>query len=563
MLARFLLIGLCYLLGAGAARGADDEAAPATGTPVAVTANGETLFYLRTPGIWKSVEERGAQVNRRVREVLHSRTLRQTQVAISEDEAGTTTLVRVGAFTVVSVTDSDARMENRDRHVLAQFYAEQLQQAVVDYEAAFSGRQLTLDVVLLVFATAAFIGLLKLLAMLFPRLYRRIDTTVSVSSIWGVLPTPSRTRLMKQVLRGLARETRLLLTLVLCYFYLAACVRLVPWTKEYYYQLSDYVLAPVVASVVAVWHYLPNLAVLLLIILFTRYVLKLLRLIFDALSQRADVPGGFHPEWAKPTLKIVRAAVIALALVMAFPYLPGAQSPAFKGVSIFIGILISLGSTSAVANLAAGVILIYSRSFRVGDWVRIGNSLGEVVEATLLVTRIRTGKNVRVTFPNSAVMGQSIENFSVPGQNRAVILHTSVTIGYDAPWRQVEELLLKAARVTDGVLAAPSPFVLQTKLDDFYVCHELNVFTATPHLTGPLLSALHRNILDTFNAAGVEIMSPHYEARRDGSPSTIPAVYPGAGTGTGAGLRQDGVPATAAATAGTGADERQRQDARG
>ena len=292
-----------------------------------------------------------------------------------------------------------------------------------------------------------------------------------------------------------------------------------------YYQFSAYVLAPVVNTGLAIWHYLPNLAVLAAIALATRYVLQAIRLLADELARRPDAAGVFHPEWARPTYKLVRFVAIAFALVMAFPYLPGAQSPAFKGVSIFIGVLVSLGSTSAVANLAAGVILVYSRSFRIGDWVRIGETVGEVVEATLLVTRLRTAKNIRVTIPNGTVMAQSIENYSVPGQGRAVILSTAVTIGYDVPWRRVEELLLKAAQATDGILLDPAPFVLQTTLDDFYVRHELGVFTATPRLTAPTLSALHRRILDVFNEAGVEILSPHYAQVRDGNHVAIPAQY--------------------------------------
>lgn len=525
MIYRHLVAILCAALSAtsACAAGAGELEAANPSSPVRV--DGKTVFRLRTPGIWASSEERATQVSGRIRRALQDRSLRNLEVSTAEGETGTTTNVLLGETILVSVSDDDARAENRGRQGLAHFYALELQRAITSHRQLFAPRRLAVDLLLLVLATAAFIGLLKGMAAVFPRVYRTIDALEHMPKLWGVLTEASRVRLARDLLRTLARESRLALVIVLTYAYVTACLRLLPWTKEYYYQFSAYVLAPVVNTGLAIWHYLPNLAVLAAIALATRYVLQAIRLLADELARRPDAAGVFHPEWARPTYKLVRFVAIAFAVVMAFPYLPGAQSPAFKGVSIFIGVLVSLGSTSAVANLAAGVILVYSRSFRIGDWVRIGETVGEVVEATLLVTRLRTAKNIRVTIPNGTVMAQSIENYSVPGQGRAVILSTAVTIGYDVPWRRVEELLLKAAQATDGILLDPAPFVLQTTLDDFYVRHELGVFTATPRLTAPTLSALHRRILDVFNEAGVEILSPHYAQVRDGNHVAIPAQY--------------------------------------
>ena len=316
--------------------------------------------------------------------------------------------IMLGETILVSISDDDATTENRGRRALAEFYALGLERAIARHRLIFSPQRIAVDAVLLVLATVLFVALLKLMAVGFPRLHRRIEALQRFPRLFGLLPTSSRTRLAKQVLMTIVRETRTALTIVLLYFYVAAFIRLLPWTREFYYQLSGYVLAPVIVSGLAVWHYLPNLGVLAVIVLATRYVLGFLKLVFSELALRPERDGRFHPEWARPTGKLVRFVVIAFALVMAFPYIPGSHSPAFKGVSIFIGLLVSLGSTSAVANLAAGVILIYSRSFRIGDWVRIGDAVGEVVEATLLVTRIRTARNVSFTIPNSTVMGQSI-----------------------------------------------------------------------------------------------------------------------------------------------------------
>src|SRR6185437_11872800 len=186
------------------------------------------------------------------------------------------------------------------------------------------------------------------------------------------------------------------------------------------------------------------------------------------------------------------------------------------------GVLLSLGSTSAVAHGVAGTILTYMRAFKVGDFVRIGNDTGEVVEKTLLVTRICTQKKEVVTIPNGTILGGVVVNYSAEGRHEGVIFHTTVTISYSAPWRQVHELLLSAALETDDILRKPSPFVLQTALNDFYVAYELNAYTAKPMNMQHIYSVLHQNIQDRFNSAGIELNSPHYLSLRDGNQTTIP-----------------------------------------
>ncbi|HSH14200.1 MAG TPA: mechanosensitive ion channel family protein, partial [Desulfurivibrionaceae bacterium] len=231
---------------------------------------------------------------------------------------------------------------------------------------------------------------------------------------------------------------------------------------------------------------------------------------------------NFPADWAQPTYKIGRFLVIAFTAVVVFPYLPGSDAPAFKGVSLFIGVLFSLGSTAAVANVVAGIILTYMRAFVIGDRVKIADTIGDIIEKTLLVTRVRTIKNEDITIPNAMVLGSHIINYSSSARERGLILHTTVTIGYDVPWRQVHELLLGAARASENILAEPPPFVLQTSLDDFYVSYQLNAYTDQPNRMALTYSALHQNIQDRFNAAGVEIMSPHYAALRDGNQVTVP-----------------------------------------
>jgi small-conductance mechanosensitive channel len=221
----------------------------------------------------------------------------------------------------------------------------------------------------------------------------------------------------------------------------------------------------------------------------------------------------------------VRFIILAFAFTVAFPYIPGSRSEAFKGVSIFLGILFSLGSTSAIANVVAGLSITYMRAYKIGDRVRIGDTVGDVIDRSLLVTHILTVKNEDVTVPNSMVLNAHIVNYSARAKEEGLILHTSVTIGYDVPWRTVHELLVEAARKTPDLLAEPKPFVLQTALNDFYVTYELNAHTDKPREMVNSYSALHRNIQDSFNEAGVEIMSPHYAQLRDGNRTAIPDAY--------------------------------------
>ena len=211
--------------------------------------------------------------------------------------------------------------------------------------------------------------------------------------------------------------------------------------------------------------------------------------------------------------------------MVAYPYIPGSDSLAFKGVSVFIGVLFSLGSQSSVSNIIAGFTLTYRRAFKVGDRVRIADFTGDVLQTRLQVTILRTIKNEEIVVPNSMIINSHVINYSAEARERGLILHTTVTIGYDAPWRKVHELLLKAAEGTKGLLREPVPFVLQRSLDDFYVTYELNAYTENPQGMDQVYSNLHQNIQDAFNDAGMEIMSPHYTQVRDGNRAAIPDSY--------------------------------------
>lgn len=321
------------------------------------------------------------------------------------------------------------------------------------------------------------------------------------------------------------RGARLALVLLAFYVYLPVVFSLFPPTRGIAVQLVQYVLEPLEYVGAALLAYLPKLFFVVVIAVFTRLLLRLIGTLFRAIGEGKIVLQGFYADWAKPTYNLIRFLVIAFALVVVFPYLPGSDSPAFQGVSIFLGVLLSLGSSSAISNVIAGLVLTYMRPFQLGDYVKVDQLEGLVVEKTLFVTRIRTPKNVEISITNAQIISQPIVNYSTQARETGVLLHTSVTIGYDAPWKTVEALLVEAARRTPGLLQEPAPFVLQTGLQDFYVSYEINVRTNEPQNMVDIYSNLHRNIQDCFNEGGVEIMSPHYFSHRDGNETTIPTAY--------------------------------------
>jgi small-conductance mechanosensitive channel len=212
-------------------------------------------------------------------------------------------------------------------------------------------------------------------------------------------------------------------------------------------------------------------------------------------------------------------------VVVIWPKIPGSSSDIFKGVSVFLGLLVSFGSSSAIGNMVAGLVITYMRPFVLQDRVKIGDVTGDVVEKSLLVTRLRTIKNEIVTIPNSTILSGNTINYTIMAKKEGFILHTTITIGYDEPWRKIHDLMINAALATEGVDVKRKPFVLQTSLEDWYVAYQINAYTKQPEKSALIYSNLHANIQDKFNEAGVEIMSAHYQTLRDGNKTTIPSDY--------------------------------------
>jgi small-conductance mechanosensitive channel len=328
-----------------------------------------------------------------------------------------------------------------------------------------------------------------------------------------------------QVLLFIAKIFRWFIYAVLLYITLPIIFSFFPFSRNWAHALLQLIWFPSKTIFVAVWEYLPNLFSILAIYFVMKYFIRFIKYIFHEIESEKLKISGFHYDWAMPTFSIVKFLLYAFMLVLIFPYLPGSDSNIFKGVSVFVGILFSLGSSSAIANMVAGLVITYMRPFKIGDRIKIGDVTGDVIEKTLLVTRIRTIKNELITIPNSSVLNRNTTNYSSEANDKGLIIHSTVTIGYNVPWKDMHQALIKAALRTEMIMEEPKPFVLQTSLDDYYVTYQINIYTREACKQAIIYSDLHQNIQDVCNEQGIEIMSPHYPAARDGNKTTIPASY--------------------------------------
>jgi small-conductance mechanosensitive channel len=482
-----------------------------------VVIDGDTLIVLHASVRGLPIEKRAEGIAARIIDVAQSYMILSRDILV--DSHPDVAEILAGDRLLMAVGDADAVFAGMARDSLANQYAAVIRAAVDRYRGARSATSIVRGTVETLLATVLFVALVWLLA----RLRRRLADGISRQGRAAESGAVSVIRLewLQAGILTVLGLVRWALVAFIGYFYVGFVLARFPWTRGLASDLLELVVQPLAVLWEGLVGYLPNLFFLIVLAVVVRYILRGLRVFFQEVGLgRVKLP-GFYQDWAVPTYKIVRVLVLAFAAVVAFPYIPGSSSPAFQGISIFAGILFSLGSTSAVSNIVAGVILTYMRGYKVGDIVRIGETTGRVTECTLLVTRLRTPKNVDITIPNSTVLGAHVTNYSAQAEVGNLILPTTVTIGYDAPWRQVHAMLREAAAKTADVLEEPAPFVLQKSLDDFYVTYELNVYTRRADRMNRVYSDLHRNIQDTFNTYGVQIMSPNYEADRD-APTVVP-----------------------------------------
>jgi small-conductance mechanosensitive channel len=492
----------------------------------AVTLGDRTLFTINTPIGSATAEARAAGASARLYQVMRDDSHKPEDIHTVE-YPGFTRIVSNDDLVLVNVTDADAAAHSTSRFLLAETQLRIIREAIPKVRNEYTTRSITLDALYALLTTIVLVVLLLVFRRIFPALYALLERWRG-TRIRGIkvqkLVLLSEDRLVG-LLHTVFLLIRFILTALLLYFYFPLVFSFFPWTRAYGRLLFGYILTPIRTGWAAFIHYLPRLLVVLVIVFFAWLARRFARFVFRELSRGTLSLTGFYPEWAMPTLKIVQVLIIVFAIVVAFPYLPGSESPAFKGVSIFLGVLLSLGSSSAVSNVVAGVVLTYTRAFNIGDFVQISDTMGQVTEKTLLATQIRTIKNVFVAVPNSLVLSSHVVNFSRSPQNQPLILHVTVGIGYEIPWRQVYTLLIAAASNVSGILSDPAPFVLQTSLEDFCASYEINAYTREPSRMSAIYSELNQNIQDEFNKAGIEITTPHYSALRDGNAAAIPSPF--------------------------------------
>ena len=485
-----------------------------------VELDGTVLFRVRGVSALPA-DERARGIHDRIVRVAANPSIPAESVRVVQTDE--TVRILAGDQTIMGVVEADASLEQVTPAELSAALVYRLREAIVTYREARSPAALrgaavsTAAATILVGALTA--GLLWFWRWLDRLLTRRLQAHIHSVGIqsFEIVRADRIWKAVRSALMGLRTIPLLAIGLV----YVGYVLGQWPRTRGFARDMVGFALAPLETIGQGILANIPSLVFLAVLFFLIRFALKLIRLFFEAVSRGAVVLSGFDAEWGQPTYKIVRVAIIAFALVVAYPYIPGSESAAFKGVSLFLGIVFSLGSSTAISNIIAGYMMTYRRAFKMGDRVRIGDIVGDVIEMRLQVTHLRSVKNEEIVVPNSQILGAEVLNYSSLARTDGLILHTEVGIGYETPWRQVEAMLLAAAERTSGLLTEPKPFVLLKKLGDFAVVYELNVYCQEVRAMNALYTALHRNILDVFNEYGVQIMTPAYEGDPE-QPKVVP-----------------------------------------
>ena len=498
----------------------DSLRAVTPGVPVVV--EGDTLFYLYAKRGGHTPRQRAEMDSIAITELGSRFGVRPDSLYIESTDIVTDLMY--GDKVIVSFIDQDALWENCTRDQLAANNRKVIVHKLKAMKEEHSFWQLGKRILYFILVLVGQYLLFRLTNWLFRKLKVRIqklkDTKLKPISIqdYELLDTQKQVNLLvffANLLRYAFMLLQLLLTVPLLF-------SIFPQTKNLAFKLFSYIWDPIKDIFLGIVDYIPNLFTIFVIWYAVKYLVRLVHYLANEVQSERLKIHGFYPDWAIPTFHIVRFLLYAFMIAMVYPYLPGSKSGVFQGISVFVGLIVSLGSSTVIGNIIAGLVITYMRPFKLGDRIQLNDTTGNVIEKTPLVTRIRTPKNEVVTIPNSFIMSSHTVNYSASAREYGLIIHSEVTIGYDAPWRQVHQLLIDAALNTPGVQDDPRPFVLETSLSDWYPVYQVNAYIKDANRLAQIYSDLHQNIQDRFNEAGVEIMSPHYMATRDGNETTIP-----------------------------------------
>ena len=493
------------------------------GAPLII--DNDTLFVLYARKGGMMAETRVREVKNRINNIGRSLTFTVDSLYTFEDELSSD--IMAGNTVIASFTDMDGLWQHKTRTELANEYLPVIQQKINQLHEEFGLKQKLKGVL----TAAALLFVLYLLIRFTNWIFRHFRMKLIRKVVTLLRPISTENYKLLNIHRQcvivmIAYNTlRYILIVIYLFLFIPSLFYIFPETQTFTMTVFNYIWDPFKEIVKAVIDYIPNIFQIAVIWVCFYYLVRFIRYFTNEIDAERLKISGFYPDWAKPTYFILRVLLYSLMFVMIWPLLPNSNSQVFQGVSVFIGVVVSLGSTSIIGNLISGMVMTYMRLFSIGDYIKVGDTVGEVIEKTVLVTRIRTRKNEVITMQNSNLMGSLTSNYTVAAKNFGLIVHTKVTIGYDVPWQQVKKIMESAALETPGIKRKPHPFMMITALDDYYVEYEINAFTDDAVKLSATYSALHQNLLKHFFEAGVEIMSPHIFAHRQDIELQMPPEY--------------------------------------
>ena len=508
--ASFLLVcGVAFAQSEEALTPQEEREDPEFVAPVVI--DGEELFVVRGSSALPATE-RARKIEERIAQVADVSNKSTVQLLISDAEFGK--LIRADGQMVTITTQADAEHEQMAIEVLAGLQAEAIEAAILQYRDARSNEG-RVDSAMAAFAWTVIFALAsygffakrrKLLRYIRNNLEKRAEGVEEATK--SIL----RSRAIASIIVYSIHILMWVLFLFFFYYYLSLVLLSFAETQGIAQILLKYVSEPLISVVLAIVGYIPNLIMLVIIAAVTRMAIRGIDLFFENLESGAFELKDFEDHWIAPTNMLVRALTIVIALVFAYPYIPGSDSRAFQGLTILAGIMVSLGSNTVVSNMMAGLFVIYRRSTNVGDRIKVGDKIGDVTEIKLMETLIKSIKNEMISIPNAQLLNSEVINYSRKVDGRGILVHTTVGIGYEEPPKKIKAMLVEAAHRTQGLKKNPEPFVLWTQLADYAINYEINAYTSRGSSLPKILSDLHENIVDVFNENGTQIMTPSYIA---------------------------------------------------
>ncbi|GGF73803.1 mechanosensitive ion channel family protein [Wenyingzhuangia marina] len=485
----------------------------------------DTLFSIYTKIGSSTPKERASNISKKIENLYNDDFLNIDEIKVAKYENSFDIVYK--EIIIMSISEADAIWYNHTIKDTAERFKDTIKIAITNAREENSLQKLLIRIAL----TLGAILLTWFIIKMVTRLFVKLDNIIKKNqeswlkdikyNDYVLVSTEQALVLVSYIFTGL----KIIVYFLLLYITLPIIFSIFPFTRDWADTLFGLIWNPITNVFKSFISFLPSLFTIIVIYMVMRYFIKFVGYIFNEIKNEKLKINGFHPDWAMPTFGIAKVLLYAFTIVLIFPHLPGSGSNVFKGVSVFVGVLFSLGSSTAIANMVAGLVITYMGSYKIGDRIKIGELKGDVVEKTLLITRLKTIKNEIITVPNSTILASNIINYSSIADENGLILHTTVTIGYDVPWKTVHEALIEAAIRTEALSNTPKPFVLQTSLDDNYVSYEINAYTKVVAKQAVIYSELHQNIQDVCNEMGIEILSPHYRANRDGNMTTIPKDY--------------------------------------